>query len=303
MASVSPRFDLSLGLEGTHVLVTGGCGLIGCVVVDAFLAAGANVSVLDLGEVIAKREHYRGEKSMYEGLATANLGFYGVDIREHESVAGAFERAEGSGFGPVECCVALASLDLSSLPMSEGGICDADPEVWQSVFQTNISGTFLTAQRWLRGIRETLKEPGDASRLKNVGLIIMGSESGAFGVPGCPAYAAGKAAVQVGLLKSLARDVPKVYLKGRVNAVAPGAVDTVRFREECERYPQEWVYAESEATVALAKPVPPEDVARTILFLASERWSGSTHGQLLHVDGGKMGPLVWQPGEAKRARN
>ncbi|KAL5392246.1 hypothetical protein DPSP01_000762 [Paraphaeosphaeria sporulosa] len=187
--------------------------------------------------------------------------------------------------------------------MSEGGICDADPEVWQSVFQTNISGTFLTAQRWLRGIRETLKEPGDASRLKNVGLIIMGSESGAFGVPGCPAYAAGKAAVQVGLLKSLARDMPKVYLKGRVNAVAPGAVDTVRFREECERYPQEWVYAESEATVALAKPVPPEDVARTILFLASERWSGSTHGQLLHVDGGKMGPLVWQPGEAKRARN
>ena len=44
--------------------------------------------------------------------------------------------------------------------------------------------------------------------------------------------------------------------------------------------------------VPLAKPIPPEDVARTIVFLASDRYSGSIHGQLIHVDAGKTGTLV-----------
>ena len=55
------------------------------------------------------------------------------------------------------------------------------------------------------------------------------------------------------------------------------------------------------SSVPLAKPVTPEHVARTMLFLASERYSGSIHGQLLHVDGGKTGGLVWAKDElAKR---
>lgn len=46
-------------------------------------------------------------------------------------------------------------------------------------------------------------------------------------------------------------------------------------------------------SVPMAKPIPPEDVARTILFLASERYSGSVHGQLIPIDAGKMGNLIW----------
>jgi NAD(P)-dependent dehydrogenase (short-subunit alcohol dehydrogenase family) len=61
------------------------------------------------------------------------------------------------------------------------------------------------------------------------------------------AYAAGKAAVQYGLLPSLAKDVPKVWLKARVNAVAPGVVDTERFGEECVRFGRQWQWEESEA--------------------------------------------------------
>jgi len=160
-------------------------------------------------------------------------------------------------------------------------------QIWQDVFNVNINGTFLTAQRWLRGIRSALKDPIAAPNLRNVNLIIMGSESGKFGVRTMAAYAAGKAAVQYGLLQSLAQDVSRIYIKGRVNGVAPGAVNTTRFQEECERYGMQWEYEECQATVPMAKPVALEDVARTILFLASERWSGSTHGQLLHVDGGK----------------
>ena len=53
--------------------------------------------------------------------------------------------------------------------------------------------------------------------------------------------------------------------------------------------------------VPMAKPVPPEDVARTILFLASERYSGSVHGQLIPIDAGKTGSLVWTREELEQS--
>lgn len=277
-----PSFDLSLGLEDIHVLITGGCGLIGRVVVDAFLAAGSIVSIVDLPKAT----------NLIPVHKLGNLRLYPADISKAESIDAAFSSAEKHS-GPVEVCIALASIDLSSLPQTES-ICDADPTVWQNVFNVNINGTFLTAQRWLRGIRTALQDPVKAAKLRNVNLILMGSESGAFGVRKMAAYAAGKAAVQYGLLKSLAQDVPKIHRKARVNAVAPGAVDTARFRDECESYGKEWRWEECVATVGMAKPPAAEDVARTFVFLASERFSGSTHGQVLHVDGGKTGTMVWK---------
>ena len=44
---------------------------------------------------------------------------------------------------------------------------------------------------------------------------------------------------------------------------------------------------------ALKRPVPPESVAKAILFLASENWSGSITGQVLNVDSGKQGKVMW----------
>lgn len=46
-------------------------------------------------------------------------------------------------------------------------------------------------------------------------------------------------------------------------------------------------------SVASRKPVPIEAVAKSILFLASEKWSGSVNGQVLNVDSGKMGKMMW----------
>lgn len=40
------------------------------------------------------------------------------------------------------------------------------------------------------------------------------------------------------------------------------------------------------------RPVPVDDVARTIVFLTSERWSGSVHGQVIPVDAGRTGTLI-----------
>lgn len=287
----SSHFDIGLGLEGTHVLITGGCGLIGRVVVQAFLAAGANVSVLDLLE--------DDPASSILGPPHPHLKYLQSDVCDAPLFRQTWDEAE-SAFGTVECCIALASLDLSSLDQYES-IADMEPARWQDVFDVNLSGTFLTAHEWLRRLRAAVQSgPAREGQLRNVGMVLMGSESGTFGVRTQPAYAAGKAAVQAGLLRSLAQDAPRVCRKARVNAIAPGAVDTARFREESGRYGEQWRYEESEATVALGRPVPPEDVARTILMLASDRFGGSVCGQCIAVDGGKMGSMMWRPGEVEQ---
>ena len=54
--------------------------------------------------------------------------------------------------------------------------------------------------------------------------------------------------------------------------------------------------------IAQGRPIDAGVVARTFLFLASERYSGSTHGQVLHVDGGRTGTLAWTEEEALRRR-
>ena len=231
-------FDLSLGLEHTHVLVTGGAGLIGSVVVRAFLAAGANVTSVDI--------NYSSNHQHIESLESGNslLELHG-DITSPESLGQAWLKAKAA-FGIVATCVALASLDLSILRQTES-IIDADPKDWEKVLKVNVGGTMLTAQCWLRDIHDHIRNES-SKPLINTGLIIIGSEAGHFGVKTCAMYAASKSAVQYGLLQSLRADAASIYNKARVNAVAPGPVDTPRFRAETGGPgTQEW-WAECEAT-------------------------------------------------------
>lgn len=83
--------------------------------------------------------------------------------------------------------------------------------------------------------------------------------------------------------------------------MAPGPVDTSRFKQECEADPYQY-YADAQGTVALCRPVPPEDVAKTIVVLLSENLSQSIHGQLIPVDGGKQGKVLWTEEEGRRRR-
>lgn len=148
-------------------------------------------------------------------------------------------------------------------------------------------GTFITAKTWLKA----LQEQGNTGTHRNISFVMMGSEAGTFGVLGNPDYSASKAAL-VGLCLSMAPDAARVG--GRVNVVAPGAVDTPQFRRECLQDPSaksRWI--EAEATVALRKPVDMKHVARLCLTLASDEWSGSTTGQVIQPNGGKSGRLFW----------
>ena len=290
MARSTPtNFELGLDLENTHVLITGGKGHIGSVAVAAFVAAGARVSSLDY-----KHEVHTNTEPDPVGTAKGRgrLQQIHCDITDAASMTRAWDSATRR-FGVVESCITLAGRDLSTLEQTES-LCDVDAASWLQVLQTNVGGTFLTAQLWLKGIRSHV-ESSSAISLRNLGLVLIGSEAGHFGVRTNAAYAASKSAVQGGLLQSLRADAPGVHPRARVNAVAPGPVDTTAFHSETGGPGTvEW-WTECEATTALRKPVAIESVARSLLFLASERWSANVHGQVLNVDSGKQGAVMWPP--------
>jgi NAD(P)-dependent dehydrogenase (short-subunit alcohol dehydrogenase family) len=318
MSSSAPELDL--GLRGAHVVITGGAGLIGSVVVEHFVAAGARVSNLD----ITHPENLIADPG--------NQFRRYCDVSSEESVKRAFEAATKL-YGPVIICVALASLDLSILQPSS--FVDASFSQLKRVLDVNVAGTWLTAREWLRGIRKAKEDPVQAKLLnKNVNLIIIGSESGHFGERLYADYSLGKSAVQGGLLMSLRAEVVRVHPTARVNAVAPGPVDTERWARECRDFPEQY-YLEAQATVsttvyptlcvplrirrvfsasdkvlisgcgqtALGKPIPISAVAKTILMLASENFSSHVHGQVINVDGGKQGKVIWTKEEVNVTRS
>lgn len=248
MSDSGPKLDL--GLRSFHVLITGGAGLIGSVVVEHFVAAGANVSSLDITHpenTFADRDHVFRRY---------------CDISSEESVQKAFEAAT-IVYGPVLICVALASLDASVLQPSS--FVDASFSQLKRILDVNVAGTWLTAREWLRGIQKAKEDPVQAMKLdKNVNLIIIGSESGHFGERLYADYSLAKSAVQVGLLMSLRAEVVRVHPTARVNAVAPGPVDTERWAQECRDFPEQY-YLEAQATVSTTP--------RSVFHSASDEFS------------------------------
>ena len=198
--SSEPPFDLSLGLDSTHVLLTGASGAIGTVVSQALLSAGCLVTALDIkepGEPCSKHERFRWIKA---------------DISSEAEVKQGFDTAEAQ-WGLIQCCIALASIDLSYVEHHDS-LADMKLEQWRRTMSVNVEGTFLTARQWMRGIKAAAER--DAIQGKdNIGLIVVGSEAGKFGVKGNADYSAGKSAVQYGLVQSLKGDVVRICRNAR----------------------------------------------------------------------------------------
>lgn len=231
------RISLGLGLEGSHVLITGGAGLIGRVVVDHFIAAGAKVSSLDIVYPSISQEGNTPSDTAHPALFSVHC-----DVSSEVEVHQAFATAVAT-HGPVDIAVALASLDLSVLDPSP--FADASFDQLRKVLDINIAGTWLTAREWARGLRQA-KHSNTLMRHPN--LIIIGSESGLFGERQNAEYSLGKSAVQGGLLNSLRVDIPKEWPGARVNAIAPGPVRTERWEQECKQNPDQY-YLDAQATV------------------------------------------------------
>jgi len=145
-------------------------------------------------------------------------------------------------------------------------------EEWDTTFDINVKGAFLMSRSALQALRDV-----------SGNIVNVASYVGLVGFAGAAAYAASKAAL-VNLTRTMALDHAREGV--RVNCVCPGSVDTEMIRSAWRAHENpleaERLWGEKHPLGRIATP---EEVARTMLFLASDDASFIT-GAALPVDGG-----------------
>ena len=234
------------------VLITGALTGIGRATARAFATEGARV-------VVSGRRDDEGERVVAE---LRELGAEAVFLRD--DVRGLVDKAVAR-FGRLDAAVNTAGTEGKPGPVTE-----QSAETYNATFETNVLGTLLSMKHELR----VMLAQGHGS------IVNVSSTYGRTGAAGASVYAASKHAVE-GLTKSAALEVAGRGV--RVNAVAPGPIDTGmlnRFTGTDERK------AGLVATVPLHRLGAPEEIAQTIVFLASDKAAFIT-GASFAADGGK----------------
>src|SRR5712671_5630101 len=240
------------------VLITGALTGIGRATAVAFAKEGARI-------VVAGRRDAEGKalEAELRGLG-AEASFIKADVRHDDEVRDLVDRTVAL-FGRLDAAVNTAGTEGKPGPVTE-----QTAESYAATFDTNVLGTLLSMKHELRA----MQAQGSGS------IVNISSTYGHEGARGASIYAASKHAVE-GMTKSAALEAASSGV--RVNAVAPGPTDTGmldRFTGTSE------VKASLASTVPLGRVGQPGELARAIVFLASEKASFVT-GHILTGDGGK----------------
>lgn len=247
---------LNYDVKDRVVLVTGGASGIGKGVVELAAQQGCAVAIMDVNAEAAER--YAAELAA-RGVRALALG---CDVREQAAVEQAVQRVE-TELGPIAGLVTSAGISRPSpaevMPM----------EKWTAVIDVNLTGTFLVCQAV--GKRMVERRRG--------AIVAISSVDGFGGHANRANYTATKFAV-AGMIKSLAIDWGRYGV--RVNAVAPGVVDTPLLRANISAAHVNGVMCDR---VPMARLSTAEDQAKVCLFLLSEA-AGYVTGTVIAVDGG-----------------
>jgi NAD(P)-dependent dehydrogenase (short-subunit alcohol dehydrogenase family) len=257
-------------LAGKTAFVVGATAGIGRAVVLEFAAAQANVVIVGLGakdgqRVEADALQVAEEKRRETGRAPGkhNAMFIEADVTRLEQLTMAFAKGV-ERFGRIHIAVNNAGIEGRFGPVHEAGTDDFD-----SVIGVN-----------LKGIWHGLKVEVPHMLANGGGAIVnTASSAGVTGIPNVALYTASKHAV-VGLTKASALELAKSNI--RVNAVAPGPVDTGLLHRMIAGKIDVSVIA---ASVPMGRVSAPEESARAIVWLCSDAASYVT-GHTLVVDGG-----------------
>jgi NAD(P)-dependent dehydrogenase (short-subunit alcohol dehydrogenase family) len=240
------------------VLITGALSGIGRATALAFAKDGAQI-------VASGRREAEGKalEAELRGLG-AQAAFVRADVRHEDEVRSLVDQTVAR-FGRIDVAVNAAGTEGEP-----GPVIDQTAESYAATFDTNVLGTLLSMKHELR----VMQAQGRGS------IVNISSTYGHEGAAGASVYVGSKHAVE-GMTKSAALEAASSGV--RVNAVAPGPTETGmlnRFTRTADRK------AALVKTVPLGRVGEPNEIARAVVFLASDDASFVT-GQILNADGGK----------------
>jgi 2-hydroxycyclohexanecarboxyl-CoA dehydrogenase len=240
--------NIAQPLGGRVALVTGGAKGIGAAIVDALLARGARVAVLDRDEIPADRAHARAV----------------ADVSDYDAVREAF-RSITECVGAPDILVNNAGWDRVQ-PFLETG-----PALWRKLVDINLLGVFNVIHVALPAMRD-----------RGSGRIInIASDAGRVGSSGEAVYGACKGGV-IAFTKAMARE--SAGWNVLVNCVCPGPTDTPLLAEMRSDGAVDRLMASIVRATPLRKLARPEDIAAAVCYFAEE--PGHVTGQVLSVSGG-----------------
>ena len=245
-------------VENKICIVTGAAGSIGLATVRALLAEGGRVMMVDMSEERLRDAH--------ASLGTNRAATCVADVTKAADAANYVAQTVAL-WGKVDVLFSNAGNDGPLVPT-----VDYPEDVFDSLMATHVRGCFLACKYTL----PQMNEGGS--------IILTSSITGVKGVPNNVAYVAAKHAI-VGIMRCVAREV--AVRKIRVNTVNPGPLDN-EFMRKAERRLSELTGKDwgafYDSVIPAGRHGQPEEVARAVLFLASDQ-SSYTSGSTLMVDG------------------
>lgn len=244
-------------LEGRVAIVTGAGRGIGAATARAFADAGASV-------VLAARTEHEIE-AVAEQIRAADGQALAIptDVTDLDAVSQLVDRTLAT-YGRLDAAFNNAGSSHQPAPLA-----DLDPDEFDYALAVNARGVFLSMKYEIAAM---LASGGGA-------IVNMCSTAGVHGVSGIAGYVAGKHAI-LGLTKTAALGYGDRNI--RVNAVAPGPIDTHRLTQLSGHQ-----RAEISARIPLARLGQPDEVAAAVTWLCSDQASFIT-GATITIDGGKL---------------